>query len=137
MMALAWGARAGAVSFAPVLSMIFSMAVPPSEHELSIAGWSACGGFAYVAWALVASVILQRRYRTLAVASALRAAAQLFRSRADVLVSYRVLAGEAPPLGPGSAAKRRSPTACRPRATSSIRRRTAPPGSATSRSCCA
>src|SRR5438270_901723 len=27
------------------------------------------------------------------------AAAQLFRSRADVLVSYRVLAGEAPPLG--------------------------------------
>src|SRR5205085_4675383 len=29
----------------------------------------------------------------------LRAAAQLFRSRADVLVSYRFPAGEAPPLG--------------------------------------
>ncbi len=98
MMTLGWGARAGAVSFAPVLSMIFSMAVPPTEHELSIAGWSACGGFAYIAWALAASVVLQRRYRTLAVVAALRAAAQLFRSRADVLVSYRVLAGEAPPL---------------------------------------
>jgi fusaric acid resistance family protein/FUSC-like inner membrane protein yccS len=99
MMMLAWGARAGAVSFAPVLSMIFSMAVPPAEHELSIAGWGACGAFAYLAWSLAASVVLQRRYRTLATMAALRAAAQLFRSRADVLVSYRVLAGEAPPLG--------------------------------------
>ena len=37
MMTLAWGARAGAVSFSPILSMIFSMAVPPSDHELSLA----------------------------------------------------------------------------------------------------
>jgi uncharacterized membrane protein YccC len=98
MMTLAWGGRAGAVSFSPVLSMIFSMAVPPADHELSIAGWSACGGFAYLAWALLASVVLQRRYRTLVLVSTLRAAAQLFRSRADVLVSYRIEAGEAPPL---------------------------------------
>lgn len=98
MMTLAWGARAGAVSFSPVLSMIFSMAVPPADHELSIAGWSACGGFAYLLWAIVASFLLQRRYRTLVLEATLRAAAQLFRSRADVLVSYRVLAGEAPPL---------------------------------------
>ncbi len=98
MMTLAWGARAGAVSFSPVLSMIFSMAVPPAEHELSIAGWSACGGAAYLLWALLSNIVLQRRYRTLVLVATLRAAAQLFRSRADVLVSYRVEASEAPPL---------------------------------------
>ena len=99
MMVLAWGARAGAVSFSPILSMIFSMAVPPADHELSIAGWCACGGIAYLLWALAASVILQRRYRTLVLVTTLRATSQLFRSRADVLVSHRVEAGEVPPLG--------------------------------------
>jgi uncharacterized membrane protein YccC len=98
MMALAWGARAGAVSFSPVLAMIFAMAVPPAEHELAIAGWGACGAVAYLGWALLSNAALQRRYRTLAMVAALRAAAELFRSRAAVLVSYRVLAGEAPPL---------------------------------------
>ena len=98
MMALAWGARAGAVSFSPVLAMIFAMAVPPAEHELAIAGWGACGAAAYLGWALLSNTALQGRYRTLAMVAALRAAADLFRSRADVLVSYRVLAGEAPPL---------------------------------------
>ncbi len=98
MMTLAWGARAGAVSFAPILSMIFSMAVPPAGHELAVAGWSACGGFAYLAWALAANAVCQHRYRSLVLVATLRAAAQLFRSRADVLVSFRVEAGEAPPL---------------------------------------
>src|SRR6185295_7470833 len=98
MMALAWGARAGAVSFSPVLAMIFAMAVPPNERELAIAGWGAVGAIAYVGWSLLAGAALQRRYRTLAMVSALRAAAELFRSRADVLVSYRAVAGEAPPL---------------------------------------
>lgn len=98
MMTQAWGARAGAVSFAPILSMIFSMAVPPAEHELAVAGWSACGGFAYLVWALAANAVCQRRYRSLVLVVTLRAAAQLFRSRADVLVSFRVEAGEAPPL---------------------------------------
>lgn len=98
MMTQAWGARAGAVSFAPVLSMIFSMAVPPADHELTIAGWSACGSFAYLGWAILANAVCQRRYRSLVLVTTLRAAAQLFGSRADVLVSYRVEAGEAPPL---------------------------------------
>ena len=54
MMTLAWGARAGAVSFTPILSMIFSMAVPPGEHALATAGWSACGSFAFLAWSVAA-----------------------------------------------------------------------------------
>ena len=99
MLTLAWGARAGAVSFAPVLSMIFSMAVPPAEHELSIAAWSACGSFLYLGWALLANAVLQPRYRSLVLVAALRGAAELFRSRAGVLVAYRVAAGEAPAIG--------------------------------------
>ena len=43
--------------------------------------------------------MLQPRYRTLVVVAALRAAAELFRARARVLVAYRVAAGEAPPIG--------------------------------------
>ncbi len=98
MMALAWGARAGAVSFSPVLSMIFSMAVPPSEHPFVTAGWSACGGLAFLAWSTVATVVLQRRYRTLSLVAALAAAAELFRSRADVLSAPRAVGAKAEPI---------------------------------------
>ena len=98
MMALAWGARAGAISFSPVLSMIFSMAVPPSEHPLATAGLSACGGLAFLAWSTAATAVLQRRYRSLALVATLRAAAELFRSRADVLSAVRVAESKAGPM---------------------------------------
>lgn len=98
MMALAWGARAGAVSFSPVLSMIFSMAVPPSEHPLATAGWSACGGLAFLAWSTAATAVLQRRYRSLVLMATLRAAAELFRSRADVLSAARAPEDKAEPM---------------------------------------
>ena len=87
MMTLAWGPRAGAVSFTPILSMIFSMAVPATGHPLEVAGWSACGSAAYVVWSLLATALLRRRYRTLVLVQALDAAAQLFRSRAGVLAT--------------------------------------------------
>ena len=35
------------------------VAVPPAEHELSIAGWSACGSFAYLGWAMLAKAELE------------------------------------------------------------------------------
>lgn len=98
MMTLAWGARAGAVSFAPVLSMIFSMAVPPSGHPFEAAAFSACGGVAYLAWSMFAGVLLQRRYRTLVLSQTLRAAAELFASRASVLAAKRTDADNATPL---------------------------------------
>ncbi len=97
-MTLAWGPRAGAVSFAPVLSMIFSMAVPPSGHPFEAAAFSACGGIAYVAWSMFAGLLLQRRYRTLVLAQTLRAAAELFASRASVLVAKRPDAGDPKPM---------------------------------------
>ncbi len=98
MLALAWGARAGAISFSPVLAMIFSMAVPPTDHPLASAGWSACGGLAFLAWSTAATAVLQRRYRSLALGATLRAAAELFRSRADVLSAARAHESEAGPI---------------------------------------
>lgn len=98
MMTMTWGARAGAVAFSPILSMIFSMAVPASSHVLGVAGWNACGGIAYLVWAIVASIACQRRYRTLALVEAMRGAARLFGSRALVLDSYRHHARDAAPL---------------------------------------
>jgi uncharacterized membrane protein YccC len=85
MMTMAWGARAGAVSFAPILSLIFSMAVPPSGHALEAAGWSGYGSLAYLAWAVLSSAACQRRYRSWILVETLRGAADLFRSRAGVL----------------------------------------------------
>jgi uncharacterized membrane protein YccC len=98
MMTLAWGARAGAVSFTPILSMIFAMAVPPSGHPLGAAGLSACGGIAYLGWALVSNALLQRRYRRLVLVATLRTAAALFRMRAAVLAAAGSEAGDSMPL---------------------------------------
>ena len=96
MMTMAWGARAGPVSFAPILSLVFSMAVPPSSQPVAVlAGWNALGGIAYLAWSLAAAALLQPRYRTAALVETLRAAAQLFRSRAGMLEAPSSNAGGA------------------------------------------
>jgi uncharacterized membrane protein YccC len=88
MMTMAWGARAGAVSFAPILALVFTMAVPESGRGLlTLLGWNAVGAAAYLLWSLASAALLQRRYRTLALAATLRAAAQLLRSRAALLES--------------------------------------------------
>ena len=87
-MALAWGLRAGPLSFIPILALIFTLAAPPppDAHTLWIhAGWTAVGGLAYFAWAVLGSRVLQPRYRTLALAAALQALAALLRSRAALL----------------------------------------------------
>jgi uncharacterized membrane protein YccC len=96
-MALAWGLRAGPLSFIPILALIFTLAAPPhGTHALLVhAGWSAVGGLAYFAWAVFSSRVLQPRYRTLALAAALQALAALLRSRAALL--SRVESGT-PPL---------------------------------------
>jgi len=96
MMTMAWGLRAAAVSFAPILSLVFSMAVPHThEPWFVLAGWNALGGAAYLAWSLVAGRVLQQRYRTLALAAALRAAAQLLQSRAALLESTHARGADA------------------------------------------
>lgn len=85
LMTLAWGLRAGPMSFSPVLAMVFAMAwdrttgaVPPWEHAL----WVALGGCVYAGWARLGAVVLRHRLRELALVTALRATAQRMRSRA-------------------------------------------------------
>lgn len=86
LMALAWGARAGPLSFAPILAMVFAMAWGPlgSFTEVMVhAGWVLCGGLVYALWARASAWVLRRRYRDLALASALRATERRLRSRAQ------------------------------------------------------
>jgi uncharacterized membrane protein YccC len=84
-MTLAWGPRAGPVSFAAVLSLVFSMAVPPGPSVAVRTLWPAAGALAFLAWSVLATWVLQPRYRTLALASAVGAMARLLRSRAGLL----------------------------------------------------
>ncbi|MDE2092710.1 MAG: FUSC family protein [Burkholderiales bacterium] len=96
MMTMAWGLRAAAVSFAPILSLVFSIAAPASGVSMfELAGWNALGGVVYLAWSLIAGRVLQGRYRTLALEAALRAAARLLPSRAALLESPHPRAPEA------------------------------------------
>jgi uncharacterized membrane protein YccC len=87
-MLLAWGVRAGPISFVPILAVVFTMAGPPPQGwqaQAVHAGWTALGGALYWAWALLAAWLLQPRYRALALDGVLQATAALFRSRARML----------------------------------------------------
>ncbi len=86
LMTLAWGARAGPLSFSPILAMVFAMAwdrtagaTSPWEH----AAWVGVGGVVYAGWARSAAVLMRHRLRELALAQALQAAAARVRSRAQ------------------------------------------------------
>lgn len=89
LMTLAWGARAGPLSFSPVLAMVFAMAwdrtagaASPVEH----AAWVGLGGCVYTGWARGSAVLLRNRLRALALAGALRATERRLRSRAQRIV---------------------------------------------------
>ncbi len=100
-MLLAWGVRAGPISFVPVLAVVFTMAGPPPQGwqaQLAHALWTGAGAIAYLAWALAVSRALQPRYRSLALAAVLSATAGLFRSRARLLAAGPLEARGALPL---------------------------------------
>lgn len=87
-MALAWGARAGAMSFAPLLALVFALGHPDGEgSSADRLGWTAAGMVLYLGWALLASRVLQPVYRRRALSEALASMASLLRSRAEVLHS--------------------------------------------------
>ncbi|HEX7383789.1 MAG TPA: FUSC family protein [Burkholderiaceae bacterium] len=87
MMTLAWGPRAGPVAFSAVLAVVFTMALPaPARGQLgALVAWTGLGALAYFAWAQATTLLLQPRYRTLALGAALGATANLLRARAAVL----------------------------------------------------
>lgn len=86
LMTLAWGLRAGPLSFSPVLAMVFAMAWDRSTGATSPwahAGWVGLGGCVYTGWARGAAVLLRHRLRELALVTALQATEQRMRSRAE------------------------------------------------------
>ncbi|MFT3666800.1 FUSC family protein [Piscinibacter sp.] len=84
-MTLAWGPRAGPVSFAPVLAIVFSMAQPHDAPRAAMLAAHLAGAAGYLLWVVASAALLQRRYRTLALADAAQALAELLRRRAAVL----------------------------------------------------
>ncbi len=80
-MLMAWGARAAQISFAPILAIIFSLALG-GAGSFRTASWVALGAVVYVVWTVVAARVLEGRYRVLAVAAAASEMAALLRSRA-------------------------------------------------------
>ncbi len=85
LMAMAWGLRAGPLSFTSILALVFAMAwgVPESREDAFIhAGWVLAGSLSYAVWARLTSQVMRRRYRDLALAAAMRACSQRLRSRA-------------------------------------------------------
>lgn len=84
---LAWGPRAGPMSFVPVLAMVFTMALPHDTPPLPWLAAHLAGAAAYLAWALLCLGLLRRRYATLALANALQAMAELLRRRAALLAA--------------------------------------------------
>ena len=94
LLAMAWGPRAGPLSFTGILALVFAMAwAPPQRPEDAFvhAGWVLLGALSYAVWARAAAQFLRRRYRELVLAAAMRACVQRLRSRA-----LRV-AGDLPP----------------------------------------
>ncbi len=86
LMMMAWGPRAGPLSFTGVLALVFAMAwhAPPSvTAALAHAGWVLAGALVYTQWARAGAWLLRRRYRELAVTAAMRACVARLRSRAQ------------------------------------------------------
>ena len=96
-LALAWGPRAGPLSFVGILAFVFTMAAPEGPW-LPHALWSLPGAALYIAWAVALSRLLQPAYRVLALAHVLSATADLLRSRAALLAEAAGQPGTAPTL---------------------------------------
>jgi len=85
MLTMAWGQRAGPISFTVVLAIVFSLAAPRVRPPFEQLAWSLVGASAYAAWAYVSTRLLESRYQTLALAGAIATSARLLLSRAGVL----------------------------------------------------
>ncbi len=84
-MGTAWGKRGGPVSVGMAFSMLFALAEPPPEHlydALERTGWYLAGAAIYLVYAVAMGSLLNRRYRTQALAEVLLAFARTLRVQA-------------------------------------------------------
>ncbi len=84
-MMMAWGQRAGPISFTMILAIVFSLAMPRRLPLFEQLAWTLAGAALYSAWAYVSTRVLEPRFRTLTLARALESSARVLSSRADVL----------------------------------------------------
>jgi len=85
LMCMAWGQRAGPLSFTAILALVYTLAWrnPFTLREALVhAGWSLAGALLYALWGWLMARVLRGRYAELALASALAMGAQRLRSRA-------------------------------------------------------
>jgi uncharacterized membrane protein YccC len=95
MMTLGWGPRAGPISFAAVLALVFTMGLPPGDSLHEVLAAQAAGALLYGVWAWASSLLLQPVYRRRALSVATEATGRLLRARMAVL---QAAAGDETPL---------------------------------------
>ena len=93
LLTLGWGPRAGPISFAPILAMVFAVAAPAPSAAEALA-WNGAGALAYLAWAVLATWGLQGYYRWNSLAEVMGATSRLLRARAGLLAAPRLQAAD-------------------------------------------
>ena len=93
LLTLGWGPRAGPISFAPILAIVFAIAAPAPSAAAALA-WNGTGALAYLAWAVLATWGLQGYYRWNSLAEVMGATSRLLRSRAGLLAAPRLQAAD-------------------------------------------
>ena len=79
MLLLSWGPKAGSVSFAAALSLVFAMSIPESQAlSWDRVAWALVGPAGYWVWAVVTARFLQPTWRNFALASTAEGMAGLF-----------------------------------------------------------
>lgn len=83
MLIQSWGPKAGTVSFATTMSLVFAMSVPASQGlTLEFLAWGLAGSIGYWIWAVVTGHLLQPTWRRLALATTVQDMARLLRALA-------------------------------------------------------
>jgi uncharacterized membrane protein YccC len=85
-MLTAWGKRGGPLSFALIFTMVLSMATPAPvdlDQALQRSSWFAAGAALYLVWGVLATHLLNRRYRTQLLAECLLSFARLLRTQSQ------------------------------------------------------
>lgn len=83
MLVQSWGPKAGTVSFATTMSLVFAMSVPASQGlTLDYVAWGLVGSIGYWIWAVVTAHLLQPTWRRLALATTVQDMASLLRALA-------------------------------------------------------
>ena len=93
LLTLGWGPRAGPISFAPILAIVFAVAAPAPSAAEALA-WNGTGALAYLAWAVLVTWGLQGFYRWNSLAEVMGATSRLLRSRARLLSAPRLQAAD-------------------------------------------